>query len=62
MASHVVYGHSTGRYVQEPLDCAACGTAAQAACHRRRGQKPCPPCLAAEGRARADRKHRRRNQ
>ncbi len=54
--SHVVYGHSTGRYVTLPLDWARCGTPAQAACHRRRGEKPCPACLDAESRYRNDRK------
>ena len=62
MTRHVVYGASTGRYVQTPLDWARCGTEAQAAAHRRRGEKPCPACRAAETRASITRKHRRRNQ
>ena len=57
MSSHVVYGAATGRYVETPLDWARCGTEAQAQAHRRRGQKPCPECLRAEGRAR---QHRRK--
>lgn len=60
MTRHVVYGARTGRYVQEPLDWALCGTPAQAAAHRRRGQKPCPKCLEAETRYSVDRKRRRR--
>ena len=56
--SYVVYG--PGRWVETPLDWARCGTEAQAQAHRRRGQKPCPACLRAEGRANLDRRHRRK--
>jgi hypothetical protein len=44
----------------EPVDFAACGSEAQAASHRRRGEKPCAACKAAETRARSERKRRQR--
>ena len=43
-----------------PLDWVSCGTEAQAAAHRRRGEKPCAACKAAESRARTERKRRQR--
>lgn len=43
-----------------PLDWAKCGTEANAAAHRRRGETPCDECRAAETRVRAVRKARGR--
>jgi hypothetical protein len=50
------------RVMQAELDEAICwggGTAAQAKKHRRRGEKPCTACLAAERRAKEDREAKR---
>ena len=48
------------KLIERPLDWAACGTEKQAKAHRRRGEKPCGPCLEAESRADRERRQKRR--
>jgi hypothetical protein len=51
----ILYGARHGRLITAPLDWAACGTAANYAAHRRRGQDACTACKAAHARDRAAR-------
>jgi hypothetical protein len=48
------------KLVTTPLDWAACGTEANAAAHRRRGEPPCAKCRAAETRAHMERRQAKR--
>lgn len=54
------YTKERGQWVTTPMDPAAHGRESGAAQHRRRGERPCPRCLAAQARAQADRRAARR--
>lgn len=53
-----VYGKKYGRFIETPLDWAACGTEKNHRAHYRRGEQPCEACRRAANEARARRRRR----